>query len=198
MQSLRTCLCQPVYSGKSCLKLPVASQLVKNTAHLDENTQCWLETHQDPSSPLLRAYLQEIQLHLLPHKTPIKVSTVQRFSRHHRKKPNVCLLSPVFTSSLPPLSQSSPPVFAVLFAEPARSDLHAAVQRQPQRLQPHQLPRLLSWSVLPAADRTDQRDGQPGGQRPLAVCGQGLGVLHRGSKGKDVVSLKRVSRKCYF
>lgn len=146
--------------------------------------------------PATQSLSAEIQPHLFPQNS-IKASTTRSaFSRPHRKKPNVCLLSPVFTSSLPPLSQSSPPVLAVLLAEPTRSPLHAAVQRQPQRLQPHQLPRLLSWSVLPAADRTDQRDGQPWGQRPLAVCCQGLGVLHRGPKGKDVVSLKTSVLKC--
>lgn len=147
--------------------------------------------------PATRSSSAEIRPHLFPQNS-IKASstTVQRFHVPHRKKPNVCLLSLVFTSSLPPLSQSSAPVLAVLLAEPARSALHAAVQRQPQRLQPHQLPRLLSWSVLPAADRPDQRDGQPRGQRPLAVCCQGPRVLHSGPKGKDVISLKTSVFKC--
>lgn len=152
--------------------------------HLDENTQCWLTTFKDQSFPRLWAYLQRSNITCFC-KTQLKPPPFS-VSRHHRKKPNVCLLTPVFTSSLPPLSQSSSPVFA----EPARTNLHAAVQRQPQRLQPYKLPWLLSWSVLPAADRTDQRDSQPRGQRPLAVCCQGLGVLHSGSKGKGVVSLK--------
>lgn len=108
-------------------------------------------------------------------------------SRCRRKKPNVCLLSPVLTSSLPPLSPSAPPVLAVHplpFTEPAGAPLHAAVQRQPQHPQSDKLPRLLQWGVLPAADRADQGDGQPRGQRPVAVCGQGPGVLHCGPKGK--------------
>lgn len=152
--------------------------------HLDENTQCWLRTYKDQSFPRLTAYLQRSNITCFC-RTQLKPPPFS-VSRHHRKKPNVCLLSPVFTSSLPPLSQSSAPDFA----EPTRTNLHAAVQRQPQRLQHYQLPRLLSWSVLPAADRTDQRDGKPWGQRPLAVCCQGLGVLHSGSEGKHVISLK--------
>lgn len=107
--------------------------------------------------------------------------------RCRRKKANVCLLSPVLTSSLPPLSPSAPPVLAVHpvpFAEPAGAPLHAAVQRQPQHPQSDKLPRLLQWGVLPAADRTDPGDGEPRGQRSVAVRCEGPGVLHRGPKGK--------------
>lgn len=113
-------------------------------------------------------------------------STVERC---RRKKPNVCLLSPVLTSSLPPLSPSAPPVLAVHpvpFAEPAGAPVHSAVQRQPQHPQSDKLPWLLQWGVLPAADRTDQRDGEPGGQRSVAVCCEGPGVLHSRPKGKNL------------
>lgn len=176
---------------KTMLEFASASSAGEKHWHLDENAHCWPATHQDRPSPPPRAHLRSSDLTWfcktqLKPPPPFSVFT----SSPRRKKPNVCLLSPVFTSSLPPLSQPSPPVLAVLLAEPARCALHAAVQRQPQRLQPHQLPRLLPWSVLPAADRTDQRDGQPWGQRPLAVCCQGPGVLHSGPKGKDVVPLK--------
>lgn len=101
-------------------------------------------------------------------------------SRGRWKKPNVCLLSPVLTSSLPPLSPSAPPVLA----KPAGATLHTAVERQPQHPQSYKLPRLLPWGVLPAADRTDQRDSKPRGQWPVAVCCKGPGVLHSGPKGK--------------
>lgn len=104
-------------------------------------------------------------------------------SRRHWKKPNVCLLSPILTSSLPPLSPSAPPILAV-----ARSDLHPAVQRQPQRPQPHQLPQLLPWGLLPSADRIDQRDSEPGSQWPVAVLCQGPGVLYSGPEGKSLIS----------
>lgn len=95
---------------------------------------------------------------------------------------NVCLLSSVLTPSRPPFSPSASPALAYL----ARTDLPAVVQRQPQCPQPHQLPQLLPWRLLLAADRTDQRDGEPGGHRPHFVGCQGPGVLHSGSKGKNV------------
>lgn len=110
-------------------------------------------------------------------------------SRCRWKKPNVCLLSPVLTSSLPPLSPSAPPVLAVPLAKPAGATLHTAVERQPQHPQSYKLPRLLPWGVLPAADRTDQRDSKPRGQWPVAVCCKGPGVLHSGPKGKGPVVL---------
>ena len=106
-------------------------------------------------------------------------------SRRHWKKPNVCLLSPVLSSSLPPLSPTAPPALVAWTA------LHAAVQRQPQRPKPHQLPQLLPRGVLPAADRTDKRDGQPGGQWPVAVRREGPGVLHSGPEGKDAFIMSR-------
>lgn len=185
-----------VHSRRSCLNSPLPPQFMKNTDVPDENAQCCLKTHQDQSFPPVRARPRRSNITCFC-KTQLKPPTVQR-PTSPSEEPNVCLLSLVFTSSLPPLSQPSPPVFA----EPTRTDLHAAVQRQPQPLQPYQLPRLLPWSVLPAADRTDQRDGKPRGQRPLAVCCQGPGVLHSGSKGKDVVSLKtfvfRHVKKVFF
>lgn len=167
------------YSRWSCLTLPVPSQFAKNTDILMKARSAGLELARINHSHC-RDLIGGDWIQLKP---PL-------FSvwSHHRKKPNVCLLSPISTSSLSPLPQSSPPFVAVLLAEPARTDLHAAVQRQPQRPQPYQLPQLLPWSVLPAADRTDQRDSEPWGQWPLAVCCQGLGVLHCGSKGKVVVS----------
>lgn len=123
-------------------------------------------------------------------------STIERC---RRKKTNVCLLSPVLTSSLPPLSPSAPPVLAVHpvpFAEPTGATLHSAVQWQPQHPQSDKLPRLLQWGVLPAADRTDQRDGEPGGQRSVAVCCQGPGVLHSGPKGKNLTVGSRTFFQC--
>ena len=151
----------------------------KNYVTLMKNTQRWLATtDEDQSFPLPRA---------CPSVKPPLFS----ISRCHWKKPNVCLLSTILTSSLPPLSPSAPPVLdvhPVSVAEPARTALHSAVQRQPQRPQPHQFPRLLPWGVLPAADRTDQRDGEPGGQWPDAVLREGPGVLHCGPEGKGLIS----------
>ena len=106
--------------------------------------------------------------------------------RRRRKNPNVYLLPRVLTSSLRPLAPSAPPVLAahpVSVAQPAGATLQPALQRQPQRLQPHQLPGLFPWRVLPAPDRTHQGDGQPGGGGRVAVRRQGPGVLHRRPEG---------------
>lgn len=122
--------------------------------------------------------------------TPKSNLSLLRTTRSHRKKPNVCLLSPIFTSNLPPFCPSATLVLAVPpvpVAEPPRTTLHAAVQRQSQRPQLHQLPQLFPWGVLPAADWTDQRDSEPGSQRPVTVCCQGPGVLHSGPEGKTVI-----------
>lgn len=151
----------------------------KEQCHFDKNTQRWLTT------------TDEDQIFPLPRACPSVKPPLFSISRCHWKKPNVCLLSTILTSSLPPLSLSAPPVLdvhPVSIAEPTRTAVHAAVQRQPQRPQPHKFPRLLPWGVLPAADRTDQRDGEPGGQWPDAVLREGPGVLHSGPEGKGLIS----------
>lgn len=126
---------------------------------------------------------------------PSLIPPLFRRLRRNWKKPNVCLLSPILTSSLPPLCPSAPPVLAI---HPVWTHLHTAVQRQSQRPQPHQLPQLFPWGVLPAADRTDQRDGEPGGQWPVAVCCEGPGVLHSGSEGRDVFIHSLLYLTVYF
>lgn len=106
--------------------------IYEKQCHLDINTQCWLTaTYEDYRFPLSRVYPQRSSCAFFC-KPPLKPPPFS-VSSCRWKKPNVCLLSPVLTSSLPPLSPSAPPVYPVPVAEPAWTTLHTAVQRQPQR-----------------------------------------------------------------
>lgn len=176
---------------------------MKKQCPLDKSIQCWPTATCEGTRLLLSPGRDRTVCFFLVF-FPANLEVSKRrpsfsVSSCRRKKPNVCLLSPVLTSSLPPLSLSAPPVLVAQFA---RTALRAAVQRQPQHPQPDQLPWLLPWGVLPAADRADQRDSEPGGQWPLTVCCQGPGVLHSGPKGKGLISFqhydshwKDISRK---
>lgn len=101
--------------------------------HLDEIRQCWvITTYAYKPLPPSRSYSQRSSCAFF-HNPPLKIRLF-RISLCHWKKTNVCLLSPILTSSLSPLSPPAPPV---LVAKRARTTLHAAIQWQPQRPQPY-------------------------------------------------------------
>lgn len=128
----------------------ISLSIYEKQCRFDKSTRCWLTATDEDQRFAPPAVCPQRSNCAFFCQTSLR-PPLFGVSRCHWKKPNVCLLSPILTSSLPPLSPSAPPILA----EHARTALHAAVQRQPQRPQPHQLPWLLPWGVLPAADRTD-------------------------------------------